>query len=229
MALDRTDHGLCHQLERLRGTLTDLSLIPQNPIEFQLLALLPGESSPLACSVFAPTTPTPEDMVVMQLEASDALGEGRFKFDIKPCETYLLSNLGGDSAAVHVFNEYLTNQLHLKASVQVGGTSMPVDSEAVSIASMAGGCRVTINLSIMVLAQSISLDELKLADHKGAVAGLPVVVPLGCNSSCGRGHYSDGNCLLCGKGYGVHYNHDCPTNEDRPTKSAVRGRWIVQE
>jgi len=41
----------------------------------------------------------------------------------------------------------------------------------------------------------------------------------GCSSSCSLTHSNDGNCLICGKGWGSHNGHNC--------SSGARGSWRV--
>lgn len=40
-----------------------------------------------------------------------------------------------------------------------------------------------------------------------------------CNSSCGKSHSGDGNCVVCDKGWGSHSGHNCPGG------GGARGAW----
>jgi hypothetical protein len=41
----------------------------------------------------------------------------------------------------------------------------------------------------------------------------------GCDESCSRSHSSDGNCLVCGRGWGPHSGHTC--------QEGTRGSWPI--
>jgi hypothetical protein len=51
-----------------------------------------------------------------------------------------------------------------------------------------------------------------------SIAGAAVGV--GCDASCTKSHGSDGNCLKCGKAWGPHNGHNCPSG-------GGRGSWPV--
>ena len=43
----------------------------------------------------------------------------------------------------------------------------------------------------------------------------------GCGDQCTAEHYSDGNCLRCGEGWGSHNGHTC-------SGGTTRGSWVEQ-
>ena len=56
-------------------------------------------------------------------------------------------------------------------------------------------------------------------------APLRSIKTIGCGPDCTRSHSGDGNCLVCGQGWGSHSGHNCNFGPER----GARGSWVVSD